>query len=208
MEQDDVDKRAVVLKSGVKNRGSKSANYATATQRGDRAVIETALAIADEKVEVTEEDIDNAIVLNNGMTSVDFMMPENERQILEENLNLYNNLEQTQKILNVAKRNKKVSEDIKTLQLISKTGDFANQAFDVLNDDKVLASLMSAFRKKVEKGETGKAVKELATAIKIILDARQEMIKSLNSQGSKKSARIALKFTNESGDEVQMGVDI
>lgn len=208
MEQDDVDKRAVVLKSGVKNRGSKSANYATATQRGDRAVIETALAIADEKVEVTEEDIDNAIVLNNGMTSVDFMMPENERQILEENLNLYSNLEQTQKVLNVAKRNKKISEDIKTLQLISKTGDFANQAFDVLNDDKVLDSLLSAFKKKVEKGETGKAVKELATAIKIILDARQDMIKSLNSQGNKKSARIALKFTNESGEEVQMGVDI
>ena len=77
-----------------------------------------------------------------------------------------------------------------------------------MTDDQSVEVLLKSFKEKMEKGESGKAYKELATAYKIIMDARQEKIKQLNTQRSGKASRIALKFQNDSGEEIQLGVEI
>lgn len=162
----------------------------------------------NEKLEITDEQIDNAIVYSNEVTSIDFMMPENEREIVEKNLNLYSDLEKMQKVLNIAKKNKKISEDIKTLELISKSGEVSNLLFDILTDEETVSAVRENIKEQIKGGDVMKGYKNLATANKILLDAREEMTKRLNSNGNKKNARIALKFTNDNGEDFQLGVDI
>ena len=77
-----------------------------------------------------------------------------------------------------------------------------------MSDDSSIEVLLKSFKEKMEKGESGKAYKELATAYKIIMDARQEKIRQLNTQRSGKSARIALKFKNDAGEEYEIGAEI
>lgn len=162
----------------------------------------------NEKLEITDEQIDNAIVYSNEVTSIDFMMPENEREIVEKNLNLYSDLEKMQKVLNIAKKNKRISEDIKTLELISKSGEVSNLLFDILTDEETVSAVRENIKEQIKGGDVMKGYKNLATANKILLDAREEMTKRLNSNGNKKNARIALKFTNDNGEDFQLGVDI
>ena len=162
----------------------------------------------NEKPEITDEQINKAIVYSNEVTSIDFMMPENEREIVEKNLNLYSDLEKMQKVLNIAKKNKRISEDIKTLELISKSGQVSNLLFDILTDEETVSAVRENIKAQIENGDVMKGYKNLATANKILLDAREEMTKRLNSNGNKKNSRIALKFTNDNGEDFQLGVDI
>ena len=198
------------MKPTTKNKGSKSANFAQLPSAQEVAVVESILMENSqaEAQEVTQEEAEKALVYSNNVTSIDFMMPEDEREIVEKNLNMYSDFAEMNKVLAIAKKNKKISEDIKTLELISKAGKLSEQLFGVMTDEKSIQVLLQSFKEKVEKGESGKAYKELATANKIMLDARAEMIKSLNAGNSKKSARIALKFTNDNGEETQLGVEI
>lgn len=197
------------MKRIAKNRGSKSANYATAPRTEEIALVETVLLKPkEEKKEITNQEINDMVVYTNGVTSIDFMMPEKEREILEKNLNIYENLEETQKILAIAKKNKKLSEDIRTLELISKSSKLTNRMYDVLLNENNIEILEKYMQRKFEEGDMAKAYKEVGTMLKIISDARQEMLKSLNTQKSGKNARIALKFTNDSGDDFQLGVDL
>lgn len=198
------------LKRKAGNRKNKTLNYETAPTIEDLAVVETMLLPQkkDDNTNIDKKDIEEAIVYGNDFTSIDFMMPSDEREILEKNLNVYDDVKKMQEVLSIAKKNKKISEDIKTLELISKAGKLSNQLFDVMTDEDSIKVLIKAFKEKVEKGESGKAYKELATANKIMLDARQEMIKGLMAQRNGKSARIDLKFTNDNGNEFQLGVDI
>lgn len=197
------------LKPKTSNRSNKTVNYELMPKREDIAVVETMLIPEKEKeVIVSENDVKEAIVYSNDVTSIDFMMPEDERAILEQNLNIYDNQKKIQEVLAIAKKNKKLSEDIKSLDFISKEGDLGNKLLDVMTDEQSINLLLKSFKEKAEKGESGKAYKELATAYKIISDARQEKIKQLNSQRSGKAARIALKFQNDNGEEIQLGVEI
>lgn len=198
------------LKKKAKNVGSKSANFSTVPKTGDIQMVEAALTpvLIEEPKEITDEDINNAIVYTNEVTSIDFMMPEQEREILEKNLNQYGDLEKMQKVLSIAKKNKKLSEDIKTLELISKTGQLSNRLFELMLNEKNIEVLEKYMQRKFDEGDIAKAYKEVGTVSKIILDARQEMVKGLNPKSNNKSARIALKFTNDDGDEFQLGVDV
>lgn len=196
------------MKTPVKNRGSLSANLETAPSTSEIAVVESMLAIPENKKEISDEEIKDAIVVSNEVTSIDFMMPEEERQILEKNLNLYDNLEQTRKVLNIAKANKKVSEDIKTLELITKSGKVSDLLFDILTDEETIEAVKENIREQIKGGDVMKGYKNLATANKIILDAREEMTKRLSNTGNKKNAKIALKFTNDNGEDIQLGVEI
>ena len=199
------------IKPKTQNRNNKIVNYELMPKREDIAVIETLIeneSNKEQEMVVTQEQIQDAIVYDNNVTSIDFMMPEEEREILEKNLNIYSDIKKMQTVLAEAKKNKKLSEDIKSLGIISKEGDLANKLLDVMSDDASIEVLLKSFKEKMEKGESGKAYKELATAYKIIMDARQEKIKQLNAQKTGKSARIALKFQNDSGEEVQLGVEI
>ena len=202
-------KRKIKLNPNTKCVGSKAVNFATKPQRSDVAMAEALTIVGDKPVvEATQEEIDNAIVLSNNATSIDFMMPEDERQIIEKNLNLYSDMEAMQKVLNIAKKNKKMSEDIKTLDLISKMGEISDLLSETLVDERTRQALIENIQQQIEEGDIMKGYKELATANKIMLDARQELMKSLNSQGNKRSARIALKFENDNGEDFELGVEV
>ena len=191
------------------NTGSKSNNFETNTSTKDLALVNAVFAhTQEEKPEVKDEDIKDAVVYENGATSIDFMMPEEERKILEKNLNTYGDMKKMQEVLNVAKRNKAISEDLKSLEIISKLGDFSNKIFDMLMDERNMKVLEQYIQRKFEEGDIAKAYKEVGLLNKAMLDAREGMIQKLKTNRSGKKAKIALKFTNDSGDDYQLGAEI
>lgn len=190
------------------NTGSKSNNFITDTRTEDLVLAESTFLVPQEQKEVTEEEIQEAIVLPDGATSIDFMMPEQEREILEKNLNMYGDMEKMKKMLNIAKSNKVISEDLKTLELISKTGELSDRIFDLMLNEDNLAVLEDYIQRKFEEGDIAKAYKEIGMMNKALLDARETMLQKMKTGKSGKKARIALKFTNDSGEDFQLGADI
>lgn len=190
------------------NRGSKSNNLETNARPEDLALMQVMMTPQTQKVEATDEQINDAVVYNGEVTSIDFMMPEEERAILEQNLNVYGDVKQMQKVLNAAKRNKLISEEIKSLELISKTGDVSSKLFDMMIDPKNLATLEKYLQRKFEEGDIAKAYKEVGLTAKLMLDAREAMQNKMKAGKSGKTAKIALKFTNDSGEDFQLGAEI
>lgn len=191
------------------NNGSKSNNFQTDTQTDDLVLAESTFLVPKEETKVTDEDIQDAVVLPNGTTTIDFMMPEDEREILEKNLNKYENLDQMKKLLNTAKSNKIISEDLKTLELISKTGELSDRIFDLMLNENNLAVLEAYIQRKFDEGDIAKAYKEVGMMNKALLDARETMIQKMRAGGKTgKKAKIALRFTNDSGEDFQLGADI
>ena len=190
------------------NKGSISNNYETNTKTEDLELAKTAFLTPKQEVVPTEEEIQDVIVYENGVTAIDFMMPEDERAILEKNLNKYSDLEKMQKVLQAAKKNKIISEDLKTLELVTKTGEFSEKLFDLLMNEKNLAVLEKYIQRKFEEGDIAKAYKEVGLLNKAMLDAREGMLQKLKSGKSGKKAKIALKFTNDNGEDFQLGADI
>lgn len=192
----------------TKSNGSKSISYETDTSLSDLVIAESTMLPAKQEVEVTPQDIQDAIVYPNGATSIDFMMPEDEREILEKNLNQYGDMEKMKKLLNTAKANKVISEDLKTLELISKTGELSNKIFDMMTDPKNLAVLEQYIQRKFEEGDIAKAYKEIGMMNKAMLDARETMLQKVKSGNGGKKAKIALKFTNDNGEDFVLGADV
>lgn len=190
------------------NTGSKSNNFVTDTRTEDLVLAESTFLVPKEQKEVTEEEVREAIVLPDGATSIDFMMPEQEREILEKNLNMYGDMEKMKKMLNIAKGNKVISEDLKTLELISKTGELSDRIFDLMLNEDNLEVLEAYIQRKFEEGDIAKAYKEIGMMNKALLDARETMLQKIKTGKSGKKARIALKFTNDSGEDFQLGADI
>lgn len=190
------------------NTGSKSNNFVTDTRTEDLVLAESTFLAPEETREITEEDIQEAVVLPGGATSVDFMMPEEEREILEKNLNVYGDMKKMKELLNTAKANKVISEDLKTLELISKTGELSERIFDLMLNEDNLAVLEQYIQRKFEEGDIAKAYKEIGMMNKALLDARETMLQKMKAGKSGKKARIALKFTNDSGEDFQLGADI
>ena len=189
------------------NSGSLSNNLETNTKTEDLALAETAFLAPKQEILPTDEEIDNAIVYENGITSIDFMMPEEEREILEKNLNQYGDIEKMQKVLAIAKKNKLISEDLRTLELVGKTGEFSDKLFDLLMNQKNLDVLEDYIQRKFEEGDIAKAYKEVGLLNKAMLDAREGMLQKMRAGKSGKKAKIALKFTNDNGEDFQLGVE-
>lgn len=200
-------------KSGKINqvgKGTKSINFETDTHTDDLALANTAFLVPQkEKREMTEEEIRDAIVYTNGVTSLDFMLPEEEREILDKNLNNYSDMEKMQKALNLAKKNKLLSEDVKTLGQISKANELIDNMFDVMNNPENIDMINKYIRQKLENGQdVAKAYKEIGLMAKAMIDAREGMISKLKTNRSGKNMKIAIKFTNDSGEDFQLGADI
>lgn len=196
-------------KSNQQWQGSKSNNFETNTKTEDLALAETAFLIPESNYEVTENDIQEAIVYENGVTSLDFMMPEEEREILEKNLDSYGDMEKLKKALNTAKKNKLLSEDIKSLNQISKVDELISNMFDVMNNPDNVDMINQYIRQKLESGQdVAKAYKEIGLMAKAMIDAREAMINKMKTNKSGKNAKIAFKFTNGDGEETQIGVEI
>ena len=190
------------------NRGSKSNNLETNARPEDLALMQVMMTPQTQKVEATDEQINDAVVYNGEVTSIDFMMPEEERAILEQNLNVYGDVKQMQKVLNAAKRNKLIREEIKSLELIGKTGDVSSKLFDMMIDPKNLATLEKYLQRKFEEGDIAKAYKEVGLTAKLMLDAREAMQNKMKAGKSGKTAKIALKFTNDNGEDFQLGAEV
>ena len=190
------------------NRGSKSNNFETNTKTTDLVLAESTFLSKKQEVEPTEEEIQDAVVYSGDVTSIDFMMPEDEREIIEKNLNMYSDVKEMQKVLNIAKKNKLISEDIKTLELVGKTGELSNKLFDLLMNEDNLAVLEQYIQRKFEEGDIAKAYKEVGLLNKAMLDAREGMINKLRVGKTGKTAKIALKFTNDSGEDFQLGAEV
>ena len=200
-------------KSGKINqvgKGTKSINFETDTHTDDLALANAAFLVPQkEKREMTEEEIRDAIVYTNGVTSLDFMLPEDEREILDKNLNNYSDMEKMQKALNLAKKNKLLSEDVKTLGQISKANELIDNMFDVMNNPENIDMINKYIRQKLENGQDiSKAYKEIGLMTKAMIDAREGMISKLKTNRSGKNMKIAIKFTNDSGEDFQLGADI
>lgn len=188
--------------------GSKSNNFETDTKTEDLVLAESTFLVPEKEKEITEKEIEEAVILPDGATSIDFMMPEDEREILEKNMNVYGDMEKMKKLLNTAKANKVISEDLKTLELISKTGQLSDRIFDLMLNEDNLAVLEAYIQRKFEEGDIAKAYKEIGMMNKALLDARETMLQKIKSGKGSKKARIALKFTNDSGEDFQLGADI
>lgn len=198
-------------KMNQQNRGSKSNNFETNTKTEDLALAETMYLKPKEEVNVDDiptEEINNALVYENGVTSIDFMMPEKEREIIEANINKYSDMTKMKKVLNVAKQNKVLSEDIETLNLISKTDKLTNQIFDVMTSPENIQKLNEYIQQKLEAGDVAKAYKEIGLMNKAMLDARDGMISKLKTNDSGKRSKIVLRFTNDDGQDFQLGAEI
>ena len=91
-----------------------------------------------------------------------------------------------------------------------KEKDFCMEQYNghlMLNEDN-LAVLEQYIQRKFEEGDIAKAYKESGMMNKAILDARETMLQRMKAGKSGKKARIALKFTNDSGEDFQLGADI
>lgn len=192
------------------NTGSKSNNYETNLKAEDVAFAESAFLVPKKEEYVpTEQEIQDAVVYEGGVTSIDFMMPEDERKILEQNLNKYSDVEKMQKVLNVAKKNKLLQEDIETLNQIAKTDQLINSIYDVMNDPRNIQMINEYIRQKLESGQdVAKAYKEIGLMNKAMIDAREGMLRRMRAGNSGKKAKIALKFTNDSGEDFQLGAEV
>jgi hypothetical protein len=199
-------------RSGKRNqqwKGSKSNNFVTNTSTQDLALAETAFMTQKQDIEVTDEMAQDAIVYENGATSIDFMLPEDEREILEQNLNNYSDMEKMKKALTMAKKNKLLHEDVQTLNQIAKADQLINGIFDIMNDPNNLEMINRYIRQKLESGQdVAKAYKEIGLMNKAMMDAREGMISKMKAGKSGKNAKIAVKFTNDSGEDFTLGVDL
>lgn len=191
--------------------GSKINNYETNPKPEDLALAETVYLTPSNEVsvdELTEEQIDDAVVMENGATSIDFMLPQEEYEILSKNINKYSDTKKMKDLLNIAKQTKLLSEDVETLNQISKANKLINQVFDVMTNEKNIEKINEYIQQKLEAGDVAKAYKELGLMNKAMIDAREGMINRINTTETGKKTRIALRFTNDSGQDFQLGAEI
>lgn len=190
--------------------GSKSNNFETNTKTEDLVLAESAYLVQNEEDrELTETEIREAVVFENGVTSLDFMLPEEEREILDNNLNKYSDMEKMKKALNMAKKNKLLSEEVKTLGQIEKANELIDNMFDVMNNPENIDMINQYIRQKLEAGQdVAKAYKEIGLMAKAMIDAREGMINKMKTNKSGKNMKIAVKFTNDSGEDFQLGAEI
>lgn len=192
------------------NKGLKFVNYETNTHTDDLALANTAFLIPNEEEQkISEQKVQDAVIYENGVTSLDFMLPDDEREILDRNLNNYSDMEKMKKALNLAKKNKLLSEDVKTLNQISKANELIDNMFDVMNNPENIDMINQYIRQKLENGQdVAKAYKEIGLMAKAMIDAREGMISKMKTNKSGKNMKIAIKFTNDSGEDFQLGADI
>ena len=196
--------------SDKKYRLGKSSNFANSTFKSDKAIPEAIINQEEtDIIKVDEKDIQEAMVYDNGVTTIDFMMPEKERQILENNLNVYQNVDKTNKILKKATSNMKIRQGIKELEQIDKLGDIIDNGQLKLNE--MLKNIdISAFYKLQETDQeaASKAIKNISIAISSMMQVRDNKVKSLNGSTSNKKVKIGIIFKNDSGEETSLGVEM
>lgn len=156
-----------------------------------------------------EENNDKVVVYENGVTSIDFMLPEDEAEILKDNLNVYSNVDEMQKTLKEAQRNMKLRQKVKDLQMAEKYAELIDLTQNKQNEMLQIILQTEAFeRLSVKNPEAAfKALKSIGDFNKTNVEAREQLIKKLNGNVSNKKFKIDLKFSNDSGEEYSFGVE-
>ena len=161
--------------------------------------------------EVNKDQVFEAVVYDGGVTSIDFMMPEDERKLLEKNLDVYENVEQMQKILKIAKNNKKLSQQVRELEMIDECNDVIKSTNKIMSNPRNIQIINELIENAFEKGDlesVSKGYKNLGAENKEMVDARQNLVKNLSGSLNKKNTKIAFKFTNDNGEEFSMGCEL
>lgn len=170
----------------------------------------------DNKVEIVpvednkEDKKENKVVVyENGISSVDFMLPEDERSILEENLNTYSNVEAMQKTLKEAQRNMKLRQNVKDLKLMEKYSELIDMTQSTQKEMLDLILQPEYFQSLAKKNpeEAFKALKHLGDFNKTNIEARDTLARKLSGNTSNKKFKINLKFSNDSGEEMELGLE-
>lgn len=179
-------------------------NVDTVNKGGE--VVLVPVAEQEQEQEGNNQDI---VVYNNGITSIDFMLPDDERAILQENLNVYSDVEKMQNTLKVAQKNMQLRQKVKDLQMMEKYSDIIDltqqkeaEMLKIVLEPEFFAALAaknpeSAF----------KALKHIGDFQKTNVQAREELAKRMTGRNSNKKFKIDLKFSNDSGEEYSLGVE-
>jgi hypothetical protein len=81
--------------------------------------------------------------------------------------------------------------------------------FDIMNNPENIEMINQYIRQKLENGQdVAKAYKEIGLMAKAMIDAREGMINKMKTNKTGKNMKIAIKFTNDSGEDFQLGADI
>lgn len=164
---------------------------------------------APDIVEVDDNDIKDAVVYENGVTSIDFMMPEDERQILENNLNVYGDAVKANKILKMATNNMKLRQGIKELEQIDKLNDGIDVGQLKLNEMLQFIDINAyANLQKSDPEAASKALKNVSIALSSMMQVRDNKVKSLSGTTSNKKMKIGIVFKNDNGEETSLGVEV
>ena len=84
-----------------------------------------------------------------------------------------------------------------------------NNMYDIMNDPRNLEMIGKYIRQRLANGQdVSKAYKELGIMNKAMMDARDNMLNKLKAGKSGKKAKIALKFTNDEGEDFQLGAEL
>lgn len=162
-----------------------------------------------EVIEVDNDEVKEATVYENGVTSIDFMMPEDERQILENNLNVYGDVTKANKILKTATSNMKLRQAIKELEQIDKLGDGIDMGQLKLNEMlKYIDINAYAELQRNDPEAASKAIKNVSIALASMMQVRDNKVKSLTGKTNSKKMKIGIVFKNDSGEETSLGVEI
>ncbi len=156
-----------------------------------------------------EKQSEPTVVYKDGITSVDFMLPDDERAILEENLNVYSDIEKMNNTLKVAQKNMQLRQKVKDLSLVDKYSDLIDatqkkeaEMLQIVLDEDYFKRLAAKDPEKAFK-----ALKSIGDFNKTNVEAREEIVKRLTGRSSNKKFKINLKFSNDSGEEYEFGVE-
>lgn len=168
----------------------------------DKAIL---VPIEENKQEKQEE----VVVYKNGITSIDFILPSDEREILEKNLNVYSDMEKMNNTLKVAQRNMQIKQKVKDLEMMDKYADLIDvtqkkeaEMLEIVLDPEFFARLAA---KNPE--AAFKALKSIGDFNKTNVEARENLAKRISGKSSNKKFKINLKFSNDSGEEYEFGVE-
>lgn len=193
-----------------KGSGSKAVNYETNVFESDKAIPMAIVSdIPEDVIEINESEVKDLQIYNNNITDIDFMMPEKEKQILENNINVFENVDKTNKILKQATSNMKIRQGIKELDQIDKLGDIIDAGQLKLN--KMLECINLESYKDLQKTDpeaASKAIKNVAIAVSSMMQVRDSKVKSLTGSTSSKKVKIGIVFKNDSGEETALGVEM
>lgn len=162
-----------------------------------------------EIIEVDDNEVKEATVYENGVTSIDFMMPEEERQILENNLNVYGDVTKANKVLKTATSNMKLRQAIKELEQIDKLGEGIDMGQLKLNEMLKFIDINAyAELQRNDPEAASKAIKNVSIALASMMQVRDNKVKSLTGKTNSKKMRIGIVFKNDSGEETSLGVEL